>query len=113
MSGYFLLIEEDAVIATDITEALGEAAPGVEVLHFRALGDAVRALNVRGAPMAAIVNWPYIDLSRSPLDGIVTSGGGRIVVTRGPGKDQDVAPAHWILLPSPFTSEMLKNSLRI
>lgn len=113
MSSYFLLIEEDAVIATDITETLSEAAPDVEVLHFQKLGDAMSALTTRGAPTAAIVNWPYIELSQSPLDGIVSAGGGRIVVTRGPGKDQETAPDHWILLPSPFTSEMLKDSLKI
>ena len=107
----FIVVEEDAVVSEDLREALSERFSNADVSVFSALGVALDHIATLNTPPTVLINWPYRELLESGIDSLVHERGGRIVVTRGPGRDVEMLPQHWIKLPAPFSTDIMLNAV--
>ncbi|TCO69558.1 hypothetical protein [Rhodovulum euryhalinum] len=105
----FLVLEQDALISSDLIQALEIRGP-CRVLHFSSTQDAESALRGLCRVEAAFLEMRFDDALNSALARALASLGARLVLTLGEDAER-VACHGWHLLPRPFTERMVHDTL--
>lgn len=106
----FLVLERDALIATDIAGALAMQGP-CEVVQVTHPAEIPARLNGIAHVSAALVEMRYAEFLESGLPELLGSLGARIILTAGEVDREKIAERGWFLLVRPFTDTMLRRTL--
>ena len=105
----FLVLESNPLVAEDLAEALRTGSDGCVVAIATSIDEAADLLAKTKDLTAAFLRAPLDALKEAGLPQRVADLGAQLVVFDDTGLCHDVQG--WILLPTPFTNEMIEQAL--
>ncbi|MCA0920449.1 hypothetical protein [Pseudooceanicola nanhaiensis] len=106
----FLVLETDALIATDIADALSAQGP-CRVVMVKKPAEIPVVLDGIAHVTAALLEMRYGEFLDSGLPELLGERGARIVLTAGELDRDKIADKGWFLLIRPFTDIMIRRML--
>ncbi|NNF23810.1 MAG: hypothetical protein HKN63_03250 [Rhodobacteraceae bacterium] len=108
----FLVVENNEIVARDLSETLLGTDPGAQVLVADTTAEAIDMTSELASLSAVFLGIPLAAISETGLHQLIEERGGRLVVSENVMAEALSSGEPAVILPRPFTTEMVLEALK-
>ena len=111
MTPNLIIVEQDPVVAMDLSQILSNWLPQAIVSVFSSLAEAGAEVQARVKPLVAVVNAPETEIKHARNGGLLLTLSDHVVLLVDTAEELPNLPDNCVMVQRPYTSDTLTRAL--